>query len=201
MLKNALSDAVNWETRKWSSEIKFAWMITNSDRKVFNQLENYQKFAHKLSGNAETFARIGRPGILWSVIKLARAVTKWTQACDRRLARLTSDIHHTNDYRQYCHVGNTPQHCRLGSFQDSDFVGGLENSKSTSERLLCIFGSRTFVPISWMCKKQTSVSHSSTESEIISLDAGLHMDGLLALYLWDRVIEVLRSTNNTARHG
>ena len=30
-----------------------------------------------------------------------------------------------------------------------------------------------FVPISWMCKKQTSVSHSFTEDEIISLDAGL----------------------------
>ena len=47
------------------------------------------------------------------------------------------------------------------------------------------FGSHTFVPISWMCKKQTSVSHSSTESEIISLDAGLRLDGLPALDLWD----------------
>ena len=35
--------------------------------------------------------------------------------------------------------------------------------------------------ISWMCKNQTSVSHSSTESEIISLDAGLRLDGILAL--------------------
>ena len=41
---------------------------------------------------------------------------------------------------------------------------------------LCVFGSHTFVPISWTCKKQTSVSHSSTESEIISLDAGLRLD-------------------------
>ena len=32
-------------------------------------------------------ARIGRPDILWSVNKLARAVTKWTKACDKRLAR------------------------------------------------------------------------------------------------------------------
>ena len=47
-----------------------------------------------------------------------------------------------------------------------------------------------------MCKKQTAVSHSSTESEVIPLDAGLRMDGLLALDLWDIVIEVLRSTNN-----
>ena len=42
----------------------------------------------------------------------------------------------------------------------------------------CAFlGSHAFVPISWMCKKQTSVSHSSTESDIISLDAGLRLDG------------------------
>ena len=42
-----------------------------------------------------------------------------------------------------------------------------------------------------MRKKQTSVSHSSTESEVTSLDDGLRMDGLLALDLWDLVIEVL----------
>ena len=146
-------------------------------------------------------ARIGRLDILWSVNKLARSVTKWTQACDRRSARLISCIHHTIDFRQCCHVGNTAQHCRLGLFQDSDSAGGFEDSQSTSGGVLCIFGSRTFVPISWMCKKQASVSHSSTESEIISLDAGLRMDGSLPLDLWDVVIEVLRSTNNTARHG
>ena len=47
------------------------------------------------------------------------------------------------------------------------------------------------VPISWMCKKQTSVSHSSTESEIISWDAGLRMDGIPALDLWDLIVTVL----------
>ena len=42
-----------------------------------------------------------------------------------------------------------------------------------------------------MCKKQTAVSHSSTESEIISLDTGLRLDGLLALELWDLIVSVL----------
>ena len=106
-------------------------------------------------------------------------------------------FHHTNDYRQYFHVGNTAQHCRLGLFQDSDFAGDFEDSKSTSGEILCIFGSRAFVPISWMCKKQTSVSHNSTESEIISLDAGFRMDGIAALDLWDVVMEVLHSSKNT----
>ena len=47
-----------------------------------------------------------------------------------------------------------------------------------------------------MCKKQTSASHRSTESEVISLDAGLHMDGIPALDLSDLVKEVLHSSHN-----
>ena len=115
-------------------------------------------------------ARIGRLDILWSVNKLARSITKWAKACDKRLSRLISYIHYTSEYKQYCHVGNTTKQCRLGLFQNADFAGDLEDSKSTSGGALCVFGSHTFVPISWMCKKKTSVSHSSTESEIISLD-------------------------------
>ena len=91
-------------------------------------------------------ARNGRPDILWSVNKLARSITKWTKACDKRLNRLISYIHHTCEYKQYCHVGNTAKQCRLGLFQDSDFAGDLEDSKSTSGGQLCVFGSHTFVP-------------------------------------------------------
>ena len=98
--------------------------------------------------------------------------------------RLISYFHHTCEYRQYCHVG--------------DFAGDLEDSKSTSGRTLCIFGSHTFVPISWMCKKQTAVSHSSPESEIISLDAGLMLDGFPALDLWDLIVSVLGSMSQTS---
>ena len=134
--------------------------------------------------------------ISWSVNKLARAVTKWTIACDKRLARLISFFHHTSEYRQYCYVGNTAQQCRLGLFEDSDFAGDLEDSKSTSGGVLCIFGSHTFVPISWMHNKQTSVSHSSTVPEIVSLDSGLRMDGIPALDLWDLVIEIFHSVPN-----
>ena len=149
-------------------------------------LESFLKFALKSCANVcsqtvlkcSYLERSGRPDILWSVIKLARA---WTRGCGKRLARLISYIHHTHDYRQYCHVGNAVQQCRPSLFQESDFAGDLEDSKSTSGGNLCIFGRRTFVPVSWMCKKQTSVSHSSTESEIISLDAGLRMDAILTL--------------------
>ena len=134
--------------------------------------------------------RIRRPDILWSVNKFARSITNWTKACDNRLNRLISYIHHTCEYKQYCRVCNTSKQCRLGLFQDSDFAGDLEDSKSTSGGTLCVVGSHTFVPTSWMCKKQTSVSHSSTESEIISLDTGLRLDGLLVPELWDLIVSV-----------
>ena len=55
-----------------------------------------------------------------------------------------------------------------------------------------------------MCKKQTAVSHSSTESEIISLDTGLRLDGIPALDLWDLIVVVLGNTtqnhDRTGRH-
>ena len=63
-------------------------------------------------------ARIGRPDILWSVNKLARSITIWTKACDKRLNRLISYVQHTCEYKQYCHVGNTSKQCRLELFQD-----------------------------------------------------------------------------------
>ena len=61
-------------------------------------------------------ARIGRPDILWSVNKLARAITKWTRACDERPARLISYTHFVSEYKQFCYVVNTAQQCRLGLF-------------------------------------------------------------------------------------
>ena len=76
-------------------------------------------------------------------------------------------------------------------FCDAGFAGDLKDSKSTSGGLLCIVGPNTFAPITWMCKKQIAVSHSSTEAEIVALDAALRTEGLPAIQLWDLVLEVL----------
>ena len=51
---------------------------------------------------------------------------------------------------------------------DADFAVDLADSKSTSDGMLCIFGDRTVVSISHADKKQTAVSHSSTEAEVVS---------------------------------
>ena len=134
--------------------------------------------------------------------QICTIITKWTKACDKRLNRLVSDIHHTCEYKPFCYVSNTAKQCTLGLFQDSDFARDLDDSTSTSGGTLRVFGSHTFVPISWMCKKQTSVAHSSTESEIISLDAGLRLDGIPALDLWGLIVVVFgNTTQNHDRTG
>ena len=54
---------------------------------------------------------------------------------------------------------------------------------------LALIGPNTFVPLLWFVKKQGAVSHSSTEAEIISLDAALRMEGIPALLLWENSVE------------
>ena len=128
--------------------------------------------------------------IMWTVNYLARNVTKWTKACDRRMERLIAYIHHTKHWTHHNYVGDPPEHCFLALFQDASFAGDLVDSKSTSGGLLCLIGPRTFVTLAWVCKKQTAVSHSSAAAEIISLDAGLRLEGIPSLTLWDQIVEV-----------
>ena len=63
----------------------------------------------------------------------------------------------------------------------------------------CVF-QNTFVPICWMCKQQTSVSHSSTESKIISLDASLRVDGIFDRYCSWRKYEQSRYRVRSSPH-
>ena len=186
MFKNALSDTVNWKTRKWSNfttkSQALIWMISSIQAR---RTRINWRIVRSLLTNCLEMLVFGRPDTLWSVNKLAISLTKWTQACDRRLAKLISYIHHTNDFRQYCHVGHTAQRCRLGLLQDSNCASDLEDSNINLRRRL---GSRTFFPVSWMCKKQTSVSHKSTESEIISEMRHVSRTHRVALdWLFDRI--------------
>ena len=87
-------------------------------------------------------------------------------------------------------MGDPVDKCWLALYADASFAGDLKDSKSTSGCFLCLVGPHTFAPLSWFCKKQGAVSHSTSEAEIISLDAGVRMEGMPMLLLWEEVLEV-----------
>ena len=97
---------------------------------------------------------LGRPDILWSMNKLARAITKARHSSHMRIQTTLS-----------CGKYSTTIQIRIAS--GLSFCWRSGRLKIDLRGILCIFGSHTFVPVSWMCKKQTSVSHSFTEAELI----------------------------------
>ena len=139
---------------------------------------------------------MNRTDLLWAVNSLAREVTRWTVNCDKRLHRLVCYMHFNVDMQMECWVGDNPIDCQLALFADASFASWLGDSKSTSGAVLVLMGPNTYVPISWFCKKQGSISNSSTESELISLDAALRMEGIPALALWELIIDVFHPIEN-----
>ena len=104
---------------------------------------------------------------------------KWTKACDKRLARLIAHTHHTCEYRQYYYVGKHSTTLQMKVCFKTLILQETWKTRNQHQQEFFSFSEvHTFVPLSWMCKKQNSVSHSSTEAEVISLQAGLRMDGV-----------------------
>jgi hypothetical protein len=97
---------------------------------------------------------------------------------------------HTKEHAQINFMGDDAADCILAYFSDASFAGDLRESKSTSRGILALCGPNTCVPISWLCKKQGAVSHSTAEAEAIALDPGARLEGLPVLALWDIVIDV-----------
>ena len=118
MQRSVWNDIVSWQTRRTQQLYKVSTPCIDDHH--FKEEET--KSIGELSSTCSQIvlkclylARIGRPDILWSVNKLARSITKWTKACDKRLNRLISYIHHTSEYKQYCHVGNTAKAMQIGT--------------------------------------------------------------------------------------
>ena len=67
---------------------------------------------------------------------------------------------------------------------DADFAGDTRDAKSTSGGYLALVGDKTFFPLAWVSKRQTSISRSTTESEVVSLAHSLFAEAIPALQLW-----------------
>jgi hypothetical protein len=76
--------------------------ISDEDFEVKGHLDH---IASQIELTCLYIARHNRPDILWSVNYLARNITKWFLADDKRLHRIISYLHHTRDHIQFCLCG------------------------------------------------------------------------------------------------
>ena len=132
--------------------------------------------------------RRGRYDLLRPVAALASRVSKWTPACDKALHRLVCYINSSLETALYAWVGDEPKDLELVCYTDADLASDKNDSKSTTGVFLCLVGPKSFVPLSAVSKKQTSVSKSTPEAEIVALDHGLCKEGLPALKIWELIL-------------
>ena len=144
--------------------------------------------ACKILMKALWLGRLARPDIVKPIGDMASCVQKWSRNNDKQLHRLICYINTTKTYRLVGQVGDDPRELHLALYVDADFAGEKSDAKSNSGGYLVLKGPNTFFPLAWVSKRQTSVSRSTTESEIVSLAHSLFQEGLPALSLWERLL-------------
>ena len=95
------------------------------------------------------------------------------------------------EYALRGYVGDNAASWRLRLFADADIAGERPGYKSTSGAFLVVAAPTTNFPISAKCAKQTSVSHSTPEAEIVSAAAALRLAGLPSLDLFETALRRL----------
>ena len=125
-------------------------------------------------------ARIARFNLLRQVNRLARNVHRWSDSDDRGLHHLMCYVRHTKHWRMVGWVGDPMDDVRLALYADADFAGCVESLRS---RHLNLQGPNTRFPLSGSSKRQSCVSHSTPEAEILAADIAMRAMGLPALKL------------------
>ena len=161
--------------------------------KVENSSENAEgllaPIACKVLMNILYGARLARFDLLRPIAALASKITNWGTVCDRMLHRLACYVNSPLDYKLKGHIGDSSEHFNFTLFSDAGFAGCLDAAKSTSGVFSAIAGSYSFFPLSAICRKQSCVSHSRPEAEILEADLAIRTEGLPALQLWDMFLE------------
>ncbi|CAE8731662.1 unnamed protein product, partial [Polarella glacialis] len=150
-------------------------------------------------------ARLARLDLLKAVAGLASKVTKWSVSCDKRLFRLMCYINDSKGLKMRGYVGrdDKAEDLFLMLFAGADFAGCRDTARSTSGVFLGIYGKNAFVPVAAQAEKQSCVSHSTPEAELVAANLALRTQGLPALEVFDKVFGrkvklFFEEDNNTA---
>ena len=144
-------------------------------------------------------ARMARYDLLRTVQGLASRVTKWSHECDKSFHRLMCYVNSTLDVKLRSYIGDSVDHCKLWLFADADHAGEHDN-KSTSGTFLALVGPNTYFPLSAFSKKQTSISISSTEAEVVCANIALRTVGLPSSAIWSLLQKAGGDTAQRSAH-
>ena len=133
-------------------------------------------------------ARMAWFDLLKAVCSLATSVCRWRPQDGDRLKVIMRYISRTKDLRQVGWCGDLTAALTLSAFADADFAGDMDTSKSTSGGCMLISGPHTSFMLSAVSKKQTVVSHSTPEAELVAAEHVLRTVLIPALDLWQLVL-------------
>jgi hypothetical protein len=155
-------------------------------------------------------ARFARADLLRAVGALATYISKWTRLCDKKLLRLVSYINSSLELRMISWVSDSSDHLDLHDYSDADF-GSDPSMKSTSGSFTHLIAKdgdgniTSFCQMSAVSKKQTCVSHSTPEAELVAGDLSIRSEGipllqaLTALFKRNVIMQYFQD-NETAAH-
>ena len=132
-------------------------------------------------------ARMARPELLKAVGRLACKVTKWTQQCDAELHRVMCYIKSTPNHQLVGWCNDRLEDLEIVLYADADFASDVDK-KSTSGVYMEIVGPDTRFMLAAISKKQSCISHSTPEAEIVAADFALRTEGIPALIVWDKIM-------------
>ena len=95
-------------------------------------------------------------------------------------------------------IGDARADLKITLYADADFAGDTETTRSTSGVFVALTGPNSFYPISALSKRQSCVSHSTPEAELVAADLAIRTKAYLpwisGLYCWTK-----RSSKSTSR--
>ena len=137
-------------------------------------------------------ARMARPDLLRTISYLARYLTKWDSACDKRLSKLMAYVQNTIQYRMYswCDASRVRPPLHLRVYSAADYAGRTSTQRSTTGAIVFIHGNGCSIPLSLMSKRQGCVSRPTPESESVAMDTTIRLMTLPLLPLCEEVFGI-----------
>ena len=137
-------------------------------------------------------ARMARPDLLRTTSYLARYLTKWDNACGKRLSKLMARVQNTIQYRMcsWCDASRARPPLHLRVYSDADYVGCTSTQRSIIGAIAFIHGDGYSEPLSRISKRQGCVSRSTPESEIVAMDTTIRLLTIPLLQLCEEVLGV-----------